>query len=178
MPHTRYLLRSRRLHRAHSSARCAGFQWPGGANQNVGGNVWTARNLRTVDDDCHGIAVWQNDGNLHIIDGFVGGGIDHGAYLNNYDCPNVDVPYLNVHALGWSISDSSVGDVRVSRHSLPGGPVTFTNVHMTSFTISNVNASGQNPGTYILNDTNMSCADIVYKSVVPGTRVIIDGEEC
>ncbi len=90
----------------------------------------------------------------------------------------MEVPYLNVHALGWSISDSSVGDVRVSRHSLPGGPVTFTNVHMTSFTISSVNASGQNPGTYILNDTNMSCAGIVYKSVVPGTRVIIDGEEC
>jgi len=157
---------------------CSGFHWPGGANQNVGGNVWTAQNLRTIDDDCHGIAVWQNDGNQHIIDGFVGGGIDHGAYVNHYDYRNVDVPYLRVHALGWSISASSVGDVRVRRHSLPGGPVTFTNVQIASCTIGNVNASAQNPGTYILNNTNMSCADIVYDSVVPGTRVIIDGKEC
>ena len=90
---------------------CSGFKWPSSANQNAGGNVWVFKNNKTFDDRCHGIFVWQNDGNLHIINGFTGPGINHGAYGNNYDYRNVDVGYVYIHAVGWSMSDSTAGDV-------------------------------------------------------------------
>ena len=156
---------------------CAGFKWPSSANQNEGGNVWVFSNNKTFDDRCHGIFVWQNDGNHHIIKGFTGPGIDHGAYRNNYDYRNVVVGYVNVHAVGWSMSDSTAGDVVTSKHIF-AGTVTFTNVTMTSFTVDNNHGSDPKSATYALNNVGLTCDDIIYLSVVPGTQVIIDGVTC
>jgi hypothetical protein len=155
---------------------CSGFHWPSQANLNEGGNVWVFNNNHGT-SDCDGIFVWQNGPNHHVINGFTGGGIEHGAYVNNYEYRNVKVPYLYVHALGWKIVNSSVGDVTVFRHNVAGGPVVFDNVKIKSFTIDNA-TNGTTPGTYELKNTGLSCGDIVYKSVVKGTKVIINGSEC
>ena len=155
---------------------CSGFGWPSKANQNVGGNVWVFENNKTFDDLCFGIRVWQNDSNLHIIDGFIGPGITQGAYKNNYDYRNVVVSRVIVHAIGWVMSDSIAGDVLTKRHVFPG-TVTFTNVAMSSFTVDNNSGSGQ-PATYILDNVGLTCDDIIYLSVVDGTEVIVDGETC
>ncbi len=157
---------------------CSGFHWPSTANQNDGGNLWIFENNKTFDDRCHGIFVWQNDSNPHIIDGFTGPGIDHGAYGNRYDYRNVTVGYVVVHAVGWSMSDSIAGDVLTRKH-LSAGTITFTNVAMTSFTVDNGGGtSAVAPATYVLNNVGLSCADIIYLRVIAGTKVIVDGVEC
>ncbi len=156
---------------------CAGFGWPSSANQNDGGNVWVFENNKTFDDRCHGIFVWQNDSNHHIINGFTGPGINHGAYGNNYDYRNVVVGYVYVHAVGWSMSDSTAGDVLTRKHVF-AGTVTFTNVTMSSFIVDNNHGSDPKPATYVLNNVGLTCGDIIYVSVVPGTQVIIDGVTC
>lgn len=158
-------------------ADCAGFHWPEDANQNRGGNVWVFSNNRSTSPDCHGIFVWQNDERDHIINGFVGQGVDQGAYVNRYQYRNIDVSYIEVHALGWSVVNSTVDRVFVAGHNkISEGAVTFDNVGIGTFTIDN--GDGHIPGTYILNDTGLACGDIEYDSVMPGTRVIIDGAEC
>ncbi len=156
---------------------CSGFHWPSKANQNAGGNVWLFENNKTFDDLCAGIFVWQNDSNDHIIEGFTGPGINHGAYGNDYDYQNVDVGFVKIHAVGWSMSDSTAGDVLTRKHQR-SGTVTFTNVKMTSFTVDNNYGSKPKPATYILNNVGLTCDDIIYRSVVPDTQVIIDNVTC
>ena len=161
-----------------TAGHCSGFAWPEDSNQNVGGNVWVFENNRG-ESACHGIRVWQNDGNLHVIDGFTGGGISQGAYGNNYEYRNVTVPYLDIHAAGFRVFDSNVGVVTAFRHLSTDTPtVEMTNVQMSAFIIQNASNSGTIPGVYVLNNTNMTCGDVVYANVVPGTQVIIDGQEC
>jgi hypothetical protein len=122
--------------------------------------------------------VWQNDGGNHVISGFVGQGVDQGAYSNRYDYRSIDVPYMEVHALGWTVRDSIVDRVEVFGHNkiADGNPVTFENVQIGSFTIDS--GDGDAAGVYILNNTGLSCGDIVYRSVAPGTRVVINGADC
>ena len=153
---------------------CSGFHWPESANQNDGGNVWTFASNRTAASECHGIFVWQNDGNPHVISGFSGGGVDHGAYGNIYHYKNLTVPYLEVHAIGWQIGQSQVGDVTALKH-VAAGTVTFTDVTFDSFTISD--GQGE-PAIYVLNGTNLGCGDIVHQDTHPASQVIIDGASC
>jgi hypothetical protein len=159
---------------------CAGFQWPEGANQNVGGNVWTfVNNFSISASGCAGIFVWQNDGNPHVIEGFSGGGINHGAYANNYEYRDVDVPYLIVHAAGWRVAGGRIGTVTAVKHRNTDTPtVQLDNVSVGRFVINNAVDSGDVPGYYVLNNTGLECGDIEYQNVVPGTRVFIDDVEC
>jgi hypothetical protein len=160
-------------------ADCAGFQWPEDANQNAGGNVWTFRNNISKSSACHGIFVWQNDNNGHVIDGFSGGGVDHGAYANVYQYRNIDVPYLEVHAAGWKVVGGHIGSVITRKHRNAATPtVVFQDVKIDGFTVVNAEDGGDIPGWYVLNGTGLSCGDIQYQSVVSGTKVVIDGVEC
>jgi len=172
------VIRNSGARETRGGADCSGFHWPEHANQNPGGNVWTFSNNATYSSNCHGIFVWQNDGNHHVVTGFSGSAVDHGAYVNRYDYRNIEVGSFRVHALGWKISNSDIGKVTVLRHSLIGDPVEFNDVSIDSFTINNAANGGSVPGTYILNGSSLSCQDIVYQSVVPGTQVIIDGQSC
>lgn len=154
---------------------CSGFHWTEQANRNEGGNVWVFKNNYSESEECHGIFVWQNDHNLHVVTGFTGSGIEHGAYSNNYVYRNVDVNYLIVHATDWSIHDSSVGDVLTKEHSASPGEVLFENLEMTSFTVDNRTGV---PATYRINNSGISCSDIVYESIEPGTKIFVDGKKC
>ncbi|MCH8062421.1 MAG: hypothetical protein IH861_07955, partial [Chloroflexi bacterium] len=157
---------------------CSGFHWPEGANGNKGGNVWKFINNRSSSSSgCHGIFVWQNDGNPHVIDGFTGGGIDHGAYGNRYVYKNIDVPYFEVHAVGVRITSGKIDTVftrSVRSDSVP--TAVFENVSINRFVIQNGNR--ELPGHYVPNNTGLGCEDIEYENVATGTTVIIDGEEC
>lgn len=152
---------------------CSGFHWPESANQNVGGNVWVFHNNHGQ-SNCHGIFVWQNDSNLHIIDGFSGGGIDHGAYSNRYEYRNVEIPYLEIVATGWTMKNSSIGKAVARSHNAEG-TVKFTNVSFESLIIDD---AGKEPATYVLEDSNLDCSDIVIKELAPGSRITVDGKEC
>jgi hypothetical protein len=157
---------------------CSAFHWPQSANHNVGGNVWVFENNRGS-SACHGIFVWQNDGNHHTIDGFTGGGIDHGAYGNHYDYRNVNVPYVEVHAQGWVMADSQVGDVILRPH-VQSGEVVWTNVTITG-TIDVRDApsgSAVNPIDFIISGGGNSCSQVVFSNPHPNTRVILDGKPC
>lgn len=169
---------------------CAGFQWPGKANQNVGGNVWVAENLYSFSgpsgpsdaggpENCHGIFVWQNDGNHHVIDGVTGGGIDHGAYKNNYEYHNVNVPYVEVHARGASFVGGNVGVVVAGKHQVAGSAdnptAVFKETAIDRLTIRNGNGE---PGYYVFNSIGLTCSDVTEESVASGTVVVIDGDTC
>jgi len=156
------------------SKDCSGYMWPEGANGNRGGNVWIFEN-NVGSSNCHGIFVWQNDANLHIIDGFTGGGVDHGAYGNNYLYRNLDVPYLEVHAQGWAVEDSSLGSVSLRGHQ-QSGPVDFDNV--TIDTLSVQDANGSRGVTLTITNTNITCTDVVWTNPHPETVVVIDGVAC
>jgi hypothetical protein len=161
-------------------ANCAGFHWREQDNHNVENVGWTFEDNTATDDNCHGIAVWQNDHHTHIIDGFIGGGgaggLDHGAYTTvGYEYRNVVFPGTRIHAVGWSMVDSSAGRTVARLHSLPGEPIEFTNVTFTSFDLQDAGAFG---ATYILNGSNLACADILYTNPHPDSVVVIDGQEC
>ena len=156
---------------------CAGFVWP---EKNQG--VWVFENAvaespRIGSRDCHGIFVWQNNEDLHVVDGFSGDGIDHGAYNNRYLYRNFDVPYVNIHAGGWRMENGHIGELLAKRHRR-NIPVRFDNVTIDVFTINNGINHGDVAGTYILNGSGLTCNDIIYAQVVPGTQVIIDGSDC
>jgi hypothetical protein len=155
---------------------CSGFNWPELSDKQP--SSWTFTNNASYGSKCNGIFVWQNDNEQHIVNGFSGDGIDHGAYLNRYDYRNLDVEFIEVHALGWSVTGGSTASVAVSKHNLDGGPVTFSNIDIGSFVVNNAGDGGSTPGTYVLNGTGLACDDIVYHSVVPGTEVVIDGAQC
>lgn len=155
---------------------CAGFLWPElHSNQP---SSWTFTNNATYNSACNGIFVWQNDSEKHVINGFKGDGIDHGAYLNRYEYRNVDVDFIEIHAVGWSVTGGSADVVTAFRHTLDGGPVVFKNVSIGRFIVNNTVDGGTMPATYQLDNTGLSCGDIEYQSVVPGTKVIINGSEC
>jgi hypothetical protein len=157
---------------------CSGFHWPEGANQNVGGNVWVFEDNTFSDSPCHGIFVWQNDSNLHIIDGFSGGGIDHGAYGNNYDYRHVDVPYLEIHAVGWVMSDSEVGRIILRPHTFAGS-VTLTNTTGSVVEVRDApSGTADEPIILHVNGTNLTCGDVQWVSPHPDTMVFIDGVVC
>ena len=160
-------------------SHCAAFYWPSDANLNAGGNVWVFENNHGV-SRCNGIRVWQNGGNHHVINGFTGGGIEHGAYGNSYEYINVDVPYFKIFAKGVSIRDSRIKVVEVFNHSgEPGQPTAiFTNVQIERVVVNNGGNNGEVSGQYVFNNTGLTCGDIEYQKVVPGTQVIIDGEVC
>lgn len=155
---------------------CSGFHWPELSDKQP--SSWTFSNNATYGSSCNGIFVWQNDNETHIINGFGGDGIDHGAYVNRYDYRNVDVSFIEIHALGWSVTGGSADVVTVFRHTVPAGPVVLKNISIGKFVVNNGNDSGNLAGTYQLTNTGMTCAKVVYQSVVPGTKVIIDGATC
>lgn len=161
---------------------CSGFKWPEFTNGSSRGvnTVWTFHNNYSYSPSgCDGINVWQNDSTVHVIDGFSGGEIDHGAYSNAYHYKNVDVTLVIVHAAGWKMTDSNVDRIHAAKHRSDANPtVLFENVTVGVFTINNAADNGSIPGTYVFDGTNLTCGDIEYQSVVPGTRVIINGSEC
>lgn len=152
---------------------CSGFQWPEKAEA-----TWTFSNNYSSSSDCHGIFVWQNNGNTHTINGFSGSGISHGAYLNRYEYRNVDVPYAVIHATGWKVVGGHIGTVTAARHRNEGVTAVFTNVTIDRFVIANAGNGGDVPGHYVLTNTGITCDSIVYSSVVAGTKVVVNGAEC
>ena len=122
--------------------------------------------------------MWQNDNETHVINGFSGDGIDHGAYVNRYDYRNVDVEFVEIHSLGWTLRGGKIDTVYAFRHTLEASPVEMTDVSIGRFIVDNAANGGSLATTYILNNTGLSCADIEYRSMVPGTKVKINGSDC
>ena len=155
-------------------ADCSGFHWPEKAE-----STWTFRNNYSMSQDCHGIFVWQNNVNTHVIDEFNGGGISQGAYRNSYEYAHVDVAYFVLHAAGITVRDSLIGTVIAQQHRNTAQPTgVFENVTIEHFIVANADNSGEVPGMYVLTNTGLECGDIEYQKVVPGTQVIIDGSKC
>jgi hypothetical protein len=161
-------------------ADCSGFHWPEADH-----GVWTFRNNSAYGGSCNGIFVWQNDSLPHVIAGFNGNlALEHGAYGNVYKFFDVDVPEIEVHALGRCHNDScssqgevlfqggSVDQVVESKHVLVGGPVRFRNMTIGSFV---KNPSPGNAGVFFFEKTTLSCSNIVGSG--PST-IIIDGNTC
>lgn len=162
---------------------CSGFHWPEFGDGHGRGQplTWVFENntAHNPDPDCHGIFVWQNDDQDHIVSGFTGDGVGHGAYVNDYHYEGLDVPYVEAHAAGWSISDSHIEVFTAERHrNLSSPTVDFSNVTFGRFIVDNASNGGDVRGIYRIAGTNLTCGDIEYQSVVPGTEVWIDGQEC
>lgn len=86
----------------------SGFHWPSTAN-GMPGNVWTFEDCVAHNNTRHGIFVWQNDSNEHVVERFTawrngGSGINHGAYLNRYSYSEIalleNATALTLHAGG------------------------------------------------------------------------------
>lgn len=153
---------------------CSGFVWPGISIHQPG--TWVFQNNKTFGSRCHGIFVWQNTSQPHVVDGFVSDdGIEHGAYNNFYEYRNITVPYVIAHAVDWKVTSGSIGEVVAVKHQSEG-TITFTNVAVGKLIISN--GAGIRPGHYVFNNTGLTCANVVWSWVVPGTTVMIDGQVC
>lgn len=156
---------------------CSGFKWPELNNKQP--SSWTFTNNASYGSQCNGVFVWQNDSEDHIVNGFKGDGIDHGAYTNRYDYRNVDVSFLEVHAAGFTVTGGQIDVVYAKKHRNETTPTaTFTNVSIGRFVVQNAGDDGTIPGTYVLNGTGLTCASIEYPNAVSGTRVVIDGTDC
>ncbi len=157
---------------------CAGFEWP--AIDIHQPSDWTFDNNKTFESACNGIFVWQNrsSSEVHLVDGFVSTEpIADGAYSNGFEYRNVEVPYVVVHAVGWSITGGQVDSVRMSKHQTEG-TVTFSHVAIHSATVDNASNGGTSPGHYLFTATGLSCGDVTWISTAPGTTLEIDGESC
>jgi hypothetical protein len=157
---------------------CSGFVWPEKDH-----SVWTFKNNTSFNGDCHGIFVWQNDSLPHVVDGFKGSEVSHGAYVNQFRYKNLNVEGLILHALGRDgvspvFDGGSLGDIEIVRHNLEGAPVLFRNLSVKSITVNNGADGGSKPGTFIFENTNAACDLIRYEAVVPGTKIVINGEQC
>jgi hypothetical protein len=163
--------------RPSSPKDCAGFHWPELSEKQPGS--WRFENNASYGSACHGIFVWQNNSAVHVINGFRGDGISNGAYINQFEYNNVKVDYVQIHALGgWSVTGGSIGRVEALKHNIEGEPVTFTDVAISEFIVDNARNGGTVPGHYVLTGPGLTCEDITYKSVVPGTIITIDGSDC
>ena len=111
----------------NNKVNSGGYHWPSSANK--GRNVWTWEDNVAHNNKDGGIGVWQNDGNPHVVSGYVGYnngiGISHGAYANNYTYRD-SVTFGNgtelvQHALGGITFERMVfdGDLLLTKHSLP-----------------------------------------------------------
>lgn len=155
---------------------CSGYHWPELSDKQP--SSWTFSNNASYGSACNGIFVWQNDNEEHIVNGFAGDGIDHGAYTNRYDYRNVDVDFIQIHAVGWSVTGGSADVVTAFKHNLDGGPVNLKSVSIGRFIVDNASNGGSTPATYNLDNVGLACGDIEWKSAVPGTKVVVDGKEC
>jgi hypothetical protein len=72
--------------------------------------------------------------------------------------------------------DGEIGFVLVKRHALTGAPVIFRNVTIDTFTVAT--DDGPNGGTYILENTGLTCGDINTTRAHPDTELIVDGVTC
>ena len=162
-------------------ASCSGFHWPEFPGGKGGGQprVWVFQNNYSRSDHCSGIFVWQNSGDLHLIEDFVGGTIDHGAYSNGYHYRNPNVDRMTIHAAGTKVTGGHIKQLLAPRHRSETVPTfELNNTTVDSFIIDNASNDGEVPGHYVLNGTGLTCLEIDYASVVPGTRVTIDGKDC
>ena len=157
----------------------SGFKWPEQLRSQPG--TWRFVNNVAHHNTSDGIFVWQNNRDEHIIDGFRGyangrNDIEQGAYKNTFAYRNVTVDSIGVHALGWSVSGGAIGTVAMKRHTLDGTPVTFTNVTVGQVILNNAGNDGDIAGHYIFTNTGLTFNDVNVASVVPGTRVTINGK--
>jgi hypothetical protein len=159
----------------HGDKNCSAYHWPESANQNVGGTVWRFEN-NVGTSDCHGIFVWQNDGGNHIVTNFSGDGVQHGAYSNVYQYIDLDVPYFDAHAQGFTVRGGSVGQVFGSSGRFEGD-VRFIDVEVTGFRVQNATDKPA-PVHYFFTNTGLTCGEIVWANWKPGTTVRIDGVMC
>lgn len=143
----------------------SGFGWPGTEQ-----GVWSFRDNMAHNNVGHGIFVWQNSRENHLIDGFTAyynakSGVSHGAYRNSYtyrDLVLLDNDQrrggsvaIESHAVGRPSSDG-VADMqlwdgvttggavlRTSRHAQdPEAPVRFVDCDFSEIII------GEGPGHY------------------------------
>jgi hypothetical protein len=164
------VIRNSHAENVTGDVNCSAYQWP-----EKGHGVWVFENNTSAGGNCHGIFVWQNDSTDNIIDGFVGGGVDHGAYGNRFHYFNIDVPYIEVHASGWTVDDSEVGQIVLRKHR-NAGQVVFTNVTGSSIVVSDY--STLNGIDFIVNGTNLTCQYVEWTNPHPDTRIIINNQEC
>jgi hypothetical protein len=162
--------------RPSHSKDCSGYHWPELSAKQP--SSWTFSNNASYGSACNGIFVWQNDNEDHIVNGFAGDGIDHGAYVNRFDYRNVNVDFIEVHAVGWSVTGGSADEVIALKHSLEGDPVNLKNISIGRFIVDNATNGGSTPATYSLEKVGLKCGDVEWRSVVPGTKVIVDGSDC
>jgi S-layer homology domain len=156
----------------------SGFHWP---ETVAGPRIWRFENNVAHHNSANGIFVWQNSSLNHIISGYRGyangnSDIDHGAYNNVYAYRDVTVEKVEVHALGWSVTGGTIGTVVTKNHNSEGDPVTFTDVSVGQLIIDNASNGGDVPGHYIFTNTDLNFSRIESASVVPGTRVTINGQ--
>lgn len=160
---------------------CSGFHWPefpGGKGRNQP-RVWVFTNNYSSSPDCHGIFVWQNSSDDHLVDGFTGNSINHGAYSNGYHYRNPNVTEMVVHAAGTRVTGGRIGRLIAPRHRSETVPTfTIEGTQVGSFLVDNATDGGDVPGVYVINGSGLVCVEVEYDDVVEGTRVILDGVEC
>jgi len=157
---------------------CSGFGWPEIHHGFGAAREWGFTNNASFGSSCHGIFIWQNNNTAsHLVDGFRGDAISHGAYQSGFRYRNVGVDRVLVHAVGWSVEGGSIGQVVAERNQF-AGEVTFTGVDVGSLLIRNQDNGGNEPAEYRFIDTGLTCADVTWQNAVPGTRVVIDGADC
>jgi len=165
---------ARNINPSHKK-NCSGFIWPSIGSQS---SLWTFENNKTFGSDCHGISVWDNDGKLHIIDGFTSTeGISHGAYINRYEYRHIDVPYVLVHAVGWSVTSGRIAEVRDTKHQSEG-TVTFIDVEVGRLIMDSLQGQDPPPVHYAFTNTGLICDGVEWVSWVEGSTVTIDGQDC
>jgi hypothetical protein len=98
----------------------SGFLWPEGSS-----GVWDFSNCVAHNNTRHGIFVWQNDTDAHVIDRFAairngGSGISHGAYLNGFAYQDLWLVGNSEGGVKLAASSSKNRRVRIRRVSIDG----------------------------------------------------------
>ncbi|MFV0257035.1 MAG: hypothetical protein ACK5PP_01110 [Acidimicrobiales bacterium] len=176
----------------------SGFNWPE-PNSHHPFNTWTFTGNVAHNNRVDGIFVWQNDENVHIVDGFVGyhngkAGIEHGAYRNGYEYLNLELfgngrAAVVQHAAsggdvyrpdGYSLvfeNLASDGPLLLVKQNLPSNrPVLYRNCRFTAVEVDNAASAG--PPLYDFVDCGLAPEQFTVTSATPGTTIRVqDGDD-
>lgn len=169
----------------------SGFGWPGTEQ-----GVWVFRNNLAHNNVAHGIFVWQNSSENHVIEGFTAyynakPGVSHGAYRNSYTYQDLVLlandqrrggqVAIESHAVGRPSRDGTVpmqlwdgvttggAILRTSGHAQdPEAPVRFVDCDFSGVVL------GEGPGHYSIYefvDCGLSPTDITIDFMHPDSVV-------
>jgi hypothetical protein len=164
----------------------SGFTWPEARSA-----VWEFRGCVAHNNKSDGIFTWQNNSNIHRVDGFIAyrcgrAGIENGAYSNNFQYVTASLTDTGQGVISHALTRNGGGsplifenviannDLLISKHKAPSGSaVVFKSCRFPRVVVSEVGEDGGEPGIHEMVDTGLQPINIDVSAIHPASIIRI-----